>query len=386
MKIAYVTTYDATDVGVFGGCGYYIAQALKNQSMSLEYIGPLRQKYLYKPLFKVKEYSYKLIQKRRYTRSRDRILLRDYALQISRRLSGLDVDIVFSPITPGSQPIAYLDCDQPIVIWTDATLAGVIGFYPSFSNLCKETIRDGIANERSALTKCSLAIYSSEWAAQTAIEHYQLDPCKVKVVPFGPYLECDKEFDDVRRIVDARSSDECKLLFCGRDWHRKGGDLAFQVAKELNKSGLPTVLTVVGCQPSIDEPLPDFVRSLGYINKATGRGLDELNRELADSHFLILPTRADSAPAVFREAGCFGLPCITTNVGGIPTVVRDDVNGKTFSKDASPVEYCKYICDVFLDYPRYKCLALSSFNEYRARLNWLVAGQAIKELLLDLIS
>ncbi len=32
MKIAYVTTYDATDVGQWSGLGYYIPQSLKNQS------------------------------------------------------------------------------------------------------------------------------------------------------------------------------------------------------------------------------------------------------------------------------------------------------------------------------------------------------------------
>lgn len=386
MKIAYVTTYDATDRNAFGGHVYYMAQSLKSQSISLEYIGPLTQKYSYKFVFRVKEYFYNRLLKKRYTRSRDRILLKDYARQISRKLCGLNVDIVFSPMSPGSQPIAYLECDQPIVIWTDATLAGVIGFYPSFSNLCKETIKDGKANERSALSRCSLAIYTSEWAAQTAIEHYQIDPSKVKVIPFGPLVECDRDLGDVRKIVDSRPSNKCKLLFLGRLWHRKGGDIAFQVAKELNESGLNTELTVVGCHPIIDEPLPGFVRSLGYISKSTQEGANEINRLLAESHFLVLPTRADCTPFVFSEACSFGLPCISTNVGGISTIIRDDVNGKIFSKDASNEEYCTYISNLFSDKSQYKKLALSSFNEYQSRLSWSAAGQAVKKLLMDLIS
>lgn len=386
MKIAFVTTYDATDANAFGGRGYYIAQALKNQSISLEYIGPLRQKYLYKPLFRAKECFYNRLQKKRYTRSRDRILLGDYAHQISRRLSGLDVDVVFSPISPGSQPIAYLDCDQPIVVWTDTTLAGAIDSYPTFSNLSRESIRDGIANERSALTRCSLAIYSSEWAAQTAIKHYQIDPSKVKVVPFGPHLECDRDFDDVKKIVDSRPPDTCKLLFLGRPWHRKGGDVAFQVAKGLDKMGLNTELTIVGCHPIVDERLPGFVRSLGYISKSTVGGENRLNRLLAESHLLILPSREEAFGLVFCEANSFGVPCISTKVGGITTVIRDDVNGKTFSKDAEIAEYCAYIHNLFSDYSRYRKLALSSFIEYQSRLNWSVAGRAVKRLMMDLIS
>jgi len=66
-------------------------------------------------------------------------------------------------------------------------------------------------------------------------------------------------------------------------------------------------------------------------------------------------------------------------------VIKDGLNGKTFSKDANIDEYCKYISNLFLNYSHYKKLALSSFNEYQNRLNWSVAGEAVKKLLEDLI-
>ncbi|MFB8791755.1 MAG: hypothetical protein U7123_23655 [Potamolinea sp.] len=72
-------------------------------------------------------------------------------------------------------------------------------------------------------------------------------------------------------------------------------------------------------------------------------------------------------------------------MGGITTVIKDDVNGKTFSTSASIAEYCSYLYDLFDDYSRYKELALSSFNEYQTRLNWSVAGQAVKKLLMEVI-
>jgi hypothetical protein len=105
------------------------------------------------------------------------------------------------------------------------------------------------------LSRCKLAIFSSEWGAQSAIDHYNFDPSKLKVVPFGANLECDRRLDDIRKIVDARPIDKCKLLFVGLEWINKGGDVAYQVAKELNRSGIRAELTVVGCQPVVDEPL-----------------------------------------------------------------------------------------------------------------------------------
>jgi glycosyltransferase involved in cell wall biosynthesis len=384
MKIAYVTTYDAKDIKKWSGVGYHIARALENQSLLLEYIGSLKEKYSL-PL-KAKQYLSNYFSKKlpikRYLRDRDTLIVKNYAHQVSSKLSKINPDLVFSP---GTIPIAYLECNQPIAFWTDCTFSGLIDFYPEFTNLSKETIRDGHALESSALNRCKLAIYSSEWAAQTAIDCYQVDPGKVKVVPFGANIECNRSLDDLKTIVDSRPSNKCKLLFLGVNWYRKGGDIAFEVVKELNKIGLNTELTVVGCLPTVNEPLPNFVKSIGFISKSTEEGRNQINKFLAESHFLILPTIADCNPIVFCEANSFGVPCLSTNVGGIPTVTKDDVNGKTFPKGTSIAEYCAYVYKLFSDYSQYKKLALSSFNEYQSRLNWSVSGQTVKKLLMELM-
>ena len=203
----------------------------------------------------------------------DAELLKDQGRQIKRRLSK-DVDVVFSLESPGSHPISYLDCDQPTVFWESGTFAGLVDFYPYYrrSTMCDQTFRDGIANERAALERCRLAIYQSEWAAQSAIETYQIDPQKIKIVAPGGNFESNFTIDDIEAVIKARSSDCCKLLFLGVDWERKGGDMALKVAQQLNAAGLPTELSLVGCAPETKEPLPSFVRSLGFINKRSPEG------------------------------------------------------------------------------------------------------------------
>ena len=159
-----------------------------------------------------------------------------------------------------------------------------------------------------------------------------------------------------------------------------------RVASELNRSGLPTELTVVGCDPIWDGPLPDFVRPLGYISNAAEEGANRLNGLIAESHFIIMPSRAETYGHVFCEASSFGVPSIASDVGGIPAAVRNDVNGKTFSKDAPVQAYCSYITDLFADYSRYMDLALSSFREYKERLNWDVAGKTVRTMLESVVS
>ncbi len=379
MKIAYVSTYDAMDVRQFSGLGYYIAQALEMQSIPLEYICPLKERYSL--LFKSKVYLYKQLLNKRYLRDREPFILKEYSKQVAKKLSQINTDLVFSP---GTIPISYLECDRPMAFWTDSNFAGMIDFYPKFSNLCQETIKNGNAMEEAALQKCKLAIYSSEWAAKTAIENYNVDKSKIKVVPFGANIESNKNVDDIKSMIESRPTNVCKLLFLGADWFRKGGNVALEVARELNKSGLKTELTIVGCQPVTDELLPFFIKPLGFISKLTKEGKKQLEKVISESHFLILPTTADCSPHVLAEANSFGVPCITTNVGGIPTIVKADVNGKLFEKNSEPTEYCKYILQMFAKYSEYKKLAFSSFNEYQLRLNWSVAGQTVKKLLMDI--
>lgn len=378
MKISYVTTYDAKDVRNWSGLGYYIAQSLKDRLISIDYIGSLREKY--KLLFKAKKLAYKSLFHKMYLRDREPLILKNYAHQIKKQLS-TDASIVFSP---GTIPIAYLECHQPIVFWTDATFAGMINFYPEFSNLCKETIDNGNTMERIALERCKLAIYTSEWAAKTAIDNYGVEPEKVKIVPFGANIQHSDRINDIQTILDLRSRNKCKLLFLGVDWFRKGGDMALEVTKQLNQAGIGTELTIAGCHPPLQEYLPSYVKVLGFVSKSTQDGQQLINRLLAESHFLILPSRAECYGVVFCEANSFAVPCISTDVGGISTFVKDGLNGKLFSTNTNVADYCSYISDIFSNYSQYRSLALSAFNEYQSRLNWSVAGKTVNKLLSEI--
>ena len=381
MKIAYATTYDSQRLSgsnEWSGLGYYISQSLKNQSMDLDYLGPLEEKSMLRLLQKCKSGYYKIFHNTHYEKDSDLLILKNYAHQISKMLAVTNADIVFSA-TIG--PIVYLECSHPIVFWADATCAGLVDFYPQYNNLCQESIQSWHMMEKLALEKCKLAIYASDWAAQTAIEYYGADPAKVKVVPFGANIDSHKTLSEIKDLIKARPSNRCKLLFLGIDWYRKGGDVAFKVAEELNNLGLDTELTVVGCEPIIEGSVPSFVKSLGFISKSTNEGKERIDRLIAESHFLILPSRAECYGVVFCEANSLGVPCLASNVGGIPTIIKKDLNGNSFDLKDDISKYCDYILKLFSNYSSYENLATSAFHEYESRLNWKVAGQKVKSLL-----
>jgi glycosyltransferase involved in cell wall biosynthesis len=384
MKLAYVTNYDSrslTTANEWSGTGYYISKSLKEQAIVLDYIGPLQDQWLHRAIRKYKHHYYGLFQKR-YLKNPAPYTLKDYARQIQAKLKTSDAELIFSA---SSNPISYLECKQPIVFWADASFASILNFYPDYSNLCQESISDWHRVEQLAHEKCKLAIYSSEWAAQAAIQAYGVNAAKVKVVPFGANVETTHSHDEVKDLIEARPSNCCKLLFLGVEWYRKGGDVALKVATELNKAGLKTELTIVGCQPISEEPLPDFVKPLGFISKSTPEGKAKISQLIAESHFLLLPSLADCTPIVLCEANSLGVPCLARNVGGIPTMIRDGFNGQLFAKAEDPTHYSNYIHSLFMDYSQYKQLALSAFQEYESRLNWSAAGRQVKELLMTVI-
>ena len=385
MKLAYVTTYDSTKLtgtDEWSGTGYYIAEALKSQSIELDYSGALKTPALLRAMRKIKRHYYQLRYQQRYEKNPDPLTLKSFAHQIKRKLDLEKSDVVFSATV---EPIAYLECDRPIAFWTDATFAGLADFYSQYSNLHPNVIHDWHRMERMALEKCQLAIYSSDWAAKSAIEFYHANPNKIKVVPFGANINNEFGFDEIKDAIQARPKDVCKLLFIGVEWHRKGGNVAYEVAKQLNESGLKTELTIVGCQPLVNEALPEFVKSLGFISKSTLEGKERLNQLIIESHFLILPSQAECYGVVFAEANSLGVPCLSTKIGGIPSVIKDDENGRLFSSDRYVSDYCNYIENIFTDYARYQELAYSSFDAYKSRLNWHVAGEQVKNLLMEII-
>jgi glycosyltransferase involved in cell wall biosynthesis len=379
IKIACVSHYDPTDMKGYSARGYYQVQCLKNQAVKTEYFQPSRQLPL-SLIFGVKRLYHRL-QGRYYISGQNPFLVRSYARELSKWLSKVNVDLVFTPLGGPAwkgEPTSYLECDQPIVSWTDAPfIAHIEGFRISqfHKRVCKDFVRDGLANERSLLSRASLMIYTSDWAAQMAIKNYHVT--NVKVVPFGPYMERNATTEDIEKIVNDRSHHECKLLFVGADWHRKGGNLALKVAEGLNKRGLKTKLTIVGCQPP--NPLPSFARHLGNV------GSTLLAKLYSESHFFIMPSLFEAFGVVFAEASSFGVPSLVTKVGGIPTAILDDFNGKTFPPDANAEVYCDYVLNLFSHFSDYRALALSSFNQYKTRLNWAVAGQTVKNLMTQLL-
>lgn len=380
MRIAYTTTFDARDVHNWSGTPFYMSSAFKALGADLDYIGKLQHKT--EAFFKVKQLFKKYVAGQRESPRFNIHAAKYYSQQAALQLKQISADIILSPLI---NPIAYLDCQQPIVLWTDALYAALIGFYGPFSMHSANSIAQGNAITQAALARCRLAIFSSEWAANSAIQLYGTDKNKVRVVPFGANLSDAPSFSEIKTIINQRQTSPIKLLFLAKSWERKGGDQVLAVAKALHEAGQPVELSIVGSKPPhLEASATKYVRALGYISKHQPEGRERIKQLLSETHFLFVPSRAEAYGIVFCEANAFGVPCLTTPVGGIGSIIKDHVNGLTFALDAPLEAYCRYIVDSVSNKAAYQALALSSYNEYQTRLNWQTTTHQVKSMMEEL--
>lgn len=380
MRLGFATTFDSNDVRKWSGTPWYMVQALLEQGIFVERIGGLKRHL--PPFFKMKQLFKKYIYAERESPRFNITTAKKYSEQTQKKIQLLNIDAI---IAPQINPISFLETSLPQILWTDSLYAGLLNSYPSFANHSKNSIEQGHRIVKECLTRCRLAIFSSDWAAQSAREHYDTPPEKIRVIPFGANISHQNTFEDVRHLIKSRSKKVFKVLFSGKYWDRKGGDIVFKVISALHHAGYRVELNFLGCHPPKNIKIPDYIQCHGFISKNTPAGMTTILNLIRESHILFVPSRAEAYGIVFCEANAFGLPCLTSNVGGIPTIIKNDVNGMAFNVNTSIETYCDYIIKLIENNNYYENLALSAFNEYQTRLNWQVATQRVKKLIEEVI-
>jgi glycosyltransferase involved in cell wall biosynthesis len=363
MKIAYVTTYDASDPHAWSGLGYHIHNGLTRHGMEVHLIHTLPT-----PKSIANRLSHRFWPKlgKRYLDDRDPGILRAQAREVERQITSQDFDLILSP---GTLPLAYLRTEIPMVLWTDATFASLLDYYEHFTGVCGPSIRHGHRAERLALGNARLAVYSSSWAANSAVRDYGAPAERVRVIPFGANLDRIPDREEIAARVAARSGEVCALLFIGVEWERKGGAKALAIAAELAGLGVPTTMDIVGISADLGN-LPAGVRSHGYLRKDNPAHCALLDALFAKCHFLVLPTLSDCVPVVIAEANVNGIPAVTHDTGGISSVVLDAENGLIFEPCTPAREMAARLASVFADFKYYKEMAMSAYDRVREHQDW----------------
>jgi glycosyltransferase involved in cell wall biosynthesis len=159
------------------------------------------------------------------------------------------------------------------------------------------------------------------------------------------------------------------LLFVGKDWIRKGGDVAVEAVRCLNASGLKARLHVVGAEVPGDVS-PEQVRQYGLLDKSKPEELQLLKRLFTEADAFILPSSSEGYVISVLEAAAFGLPTLAYDADGVRNAVVDGRTGLLFPL-GSPAEV---FADAVRSWQRqpatYEVLARGARRHYETSANW----------------
>ena len=206
----------------------------------------------------------------------------------------------------------------PVVISLDATPINydtVGAFYGHTSGGRTERVKYQL--NRRAFHAATALVTWCQWAKDSLVADYGVPEEKITVI--APGVDLSKwprrsGGDRARASADRLPH----LLFVGGDFERKGGKVLLDCFFEDLKDD---------CELSIvtQAPIPS-ARHLHVYNNVTPNS-ETLLQLYDDADIFVFPTLADCAPLAVPEAMAATLPVVTTHVGAIPEMVRDDEQG-----------------------------------------------------------
>jgi glycosyltransferase involved in cell wall biosynthesis len=374
LKVGFLSFQDYLDRNAWSGTLYYMQKSLKERNIEVIYLGERKKPSIWQ----------KILNRLQKNKTSPKLGSSSYiaewkkfASRVQDKLSKTPCDVIFAPVA--SAELTFLETSIPIVYLSDATFKLYQEYYQL--NLDQQEADWASKQEFTAVSKASKLVYSSEWAANSAICDYQAEYDKVEVISFGANLE---EPPAKERAISKKQSSVCRLLFVGKEWERKGGKLAFQTLLSLRKRGIDAELVIVGCVPPA-EIKHEKLKVIPYLDKNVPQQRQQLDELFLNSNFFILPTRADCSPIVLCEANAFGLPVITTDVCGISSLITNGKNGYTLPLSASGDDYAQIIVENFSDPTRYEYLVRSSREKYDTQLNWDKWAEKLHHLFIEAI-
>ena len=206
----------------------------------------------------------------------------------------------------------------PYVMYVDNTHEISVQEWPEWNPLQGRDLECWYALERDAYQGALHVFVTSEPIARSVTGFYGVPADRVSVVGAGANV-------DVLPPLPDRAAREPVILFVGREYRRKGGDVLIEAFRRVRSAFPAARLQVVGTTAAPREP---GVEVLGSVSD---RG--QLARLYARASVFCLPSRFDPYPGVLAEAMSHSLPCVSTRTCGIPEIVVEGETGLLVPRD-----------------------------------------------------
>jgi acyl-CoA synthetase (AMP-forming)/AMP-acid ligase II len=236
------------------------------------------------------------------------------------------------------------------------------GLSPISLFLCRQTIQRG-------LEQSTLCFFPADWAVSEALKYHPA-PEKIIINPFGANMD-----DPGANVADRRTfarilkKGRIDLLFVGKDWARKGGDIAVQTSLELRRRGIEAHLHLVGAMPpyAVDA---SYIKVYGLLDKADEADQKKLGDLYSSADVFILPSSSEGFVIVVLEAAAHGLPVLAYDTIGVTTAVRNNESGILLPLGQSEQAFADVVESWFSDPLAYDYLVAGARQHYENTTNW----------------
>jgi glycosyltransferase involved in cell wall biosynthesis len=175
-----------------------------------------------------------------------------------------------------------------------------------------------------------------------------------------------------------------KLVCTGRMVPAKGHMILLEAIKLLRERGVDLQTVLIGGGPEL-APLQNFVlrhNLADCVSFTKALSHPETLAHLRRADLFALASFAEGIPVALMEAMSLGLPCISTNIAGIPELIRSGVDGLLVPA-GNPVALAQAIESVLSDHILRRSLGASArqriINQYNLPLNQELLAHTLRQ-------
>jgi len=324
MEINYICEWNNNKKLTWSGTTYSLYEALKNKFDVLDngfVLSPKQKRFLkFKAL-----YLYKgKIHSKLYNKG----LLKYYQSHVDNILTKKDniiLEIGDLGISKKNDYYIYQDLSFDFLI--DFSYKNKQLFdYSGFQTYSKKDLKKRAQYQKEIYSKAKGIFTMSKFLKEHLVNYTNIPENKVHYIGAGTNLDT--------KLVKPDNKNRNKILFVGRDFYRKGGELVCQAFRIVKKDLMDNAeLYIIG--PS-SKDMEDIKNKYGYpginfVGEVNDK--EELSKYFNLCDIFCMPSRFEAYGIAFIEALIYGLPCIGRKNFAMNEIIQNHENGLLIDDD-----------------------------------------------------
>lgn len=214
------------------------------------------------------------------------------------------------------------------------------------------------------------------------IDDYQVNEEKIKVIPAGVDINRFNPNNSGKTLRNELNIDDKKVILCmGKVTYLKGIHYLIKAFKRISGRYKNVVLIIVGSGTEVKK-YRDLVVSYDLKERVvfTGRvNYNDVPFFHAASDIFVHPSLVEGTPIVILEAMATGKPVIATNVGGIPEMITDGVDG-FIVEEKNVGQIAKKLSLLLGDEKVCKKIGKNARKKVEKKFNWDIIAERILDV------